>query len=192
MMGSGLAVSELEEFYYFLPLGQSIGSYIAHAVPLLLSTFRQIRNGIKRSLPTAIITASHRMEKKLAKVVNAVDKGRILTVDVTALDADNVKKIDVPYTSPMLRELWQSYDLTKQEYLLLLGINYNPEKRERLLQDELNAHSQEIEVIRDFLLECAKISFAKYGMDVRHTADVVEARAASRPGALVSTDPVNV
>lgn len=185
-----IRIEDLDYVYWALPRAISIKHYISDLTPLSNVTKQLLTNATHRSLANVLITAPMgfgkqiknaltslvpKKNKKQETTVSRLDEvAGVYIIEGTKINLETVNTIEVPTTIDYLGKLWESHDWAKQEIWTKLGLAYNPEKRERMIQDEMQAQNQTIRANRDFLTDSLKTQAEKYGEKVSHIADHIE------------------
>lgn len=179
-----IMVEKLDRFYYALPVGQDIRHYAMgfgdpklqryNTVQRMVRTKASIDQAINRSLDTGVVKAPRRFGKAIKRALDTLRRGEYYVLEGSNLELNDISIVDMPDTTDKLSRLWETYDWSEQEYLIRLGFAFNPEKRERMIVSEMQAHSQVISANRELLTETLRPIAEKYGEKVMHMGSYVE------------------
>lgn len=170
-----ISTTDLDVLYTIFPDGLSLETYIYKALKRRATTMGILDGAIVRSLNTEIISAPTNLIQQIKNTLNKGKKGDIRVVDNSISDSINV--IEIPQTSKMLEDLWNSADWSMQEIMMELGIQYNPSqgKKERMIKSEMLGDFDLCFMNREKLTSMLRNSAKKFGEKVEHISSMLDA-----------------
>lgn len=167
-------VSELDVLYSIFNDGMSLENYILPALNRRKITTMMLDSALMRSVNTEIITAPRQLLQQIKNAINSLKRGEVRIV--TTKTGEEINMVELPNTSKILEELWNSNDWAMQEISQLLGLSFNPShgKKERLIQGELMGDRDITIVNRDLIISRLSKSAFEFGEKIEHISNYID------------------